>query len=234
MSITCWQNDARPTGSSAMMAQTVFVIDNDADALTRVARVLIASGFVVQPYGSAEQFLEQEPEDRPGCVVSDVRLPGRDGLDLFATLQTSGRFTPMIFMTAYADVPSSVLAMKKGAVDFLIKPVSDDALLEAVRLALALDLDLRSRHRDLEEIRTRYSALTRREAEVFWLVVRGLLNKQIARDLRISEQTVKVHRRRVMQKMHAESLAALVHQAERLDAHVPPPGSEGDTQRRAG
>jgi FixJ family two-component response regulator len=213
----------------------VFVIDDDTDVRTAVTRLLSAAGFTVQPYASAEEFLEHEPDDRPGCIVSDLRLPGRDGLDLFAILHASGRFIPMVFISAFADVPSSVHAMKSGAVDFLIKPVSEEALLQSVSRALERDLEVRRQHEELEALRIRHTQLTRREAEVFWFVVEGLLNKQIAGRMGISEQTVKVHRGRVMQKMHADSLAALVHQADRLGGSVAALSApESGSERRVG
>jgi len=216
-----------------MIGQTVFVIDPDANARTATARLLSDSGFAVQSYRSAEEFLEHEKKDRPSCVIADLRLPGQDGLDLFAALRASGRFTPIILMTALADVPSSVLAMKKGAVDFLVKPVPEDILVQAVRTALIVDRDTRSRHRAVESLRARYDLLTHREAEVFWLVTHGMLNKQIARELQISEQTVKDHRRRVMRKMRANSFADLVHQATRLEGRIDPRGTEVRGHRRA-
>ncbi len=222
------------SGGAPVITQTVFLVDGDEGSRASVARILTASGFAVQSYRSAEEFLEHEQQDRPGCVLSDLRLPGRDGLDLFGTLHASGRFTPMIFMTAVADVPSSVRAMKKGAVDFLMKPVAEETLVQAVRQALTRDRDLRSRYRVVDQLRARYGTLTPREAEVFWLVTHGMLNKQIARDLGISQQTVKVHRRRVMQKMRAQSLAVLVHQADLLGGEIGVRGTEPNAHRRAG
>jgi len=184
-----------------------------------VGRLLTSAGYRVELFGSAIQFLETTDGDRPGCLVIDLRLPGLNGIDLFNLLQTSGKTIPMVFLTGYGDVPTSVQAMKAGAVDFLTKPVDEEDLLEAIGRALARDVQLRERQAEQEELVGRRSTLTRRERQVFDLVVQGMLNKQIAGSLGTTEQTVKVHRGRVMQKMQATSIAHLVHIAERLEAN---------------
>ncbi len=198
---------------------TVFVIDDDAQVRRAVGRLLTSSGLRVELFSSAIQFLESTDGDRPGCLLIDLRLPGLNGIDLFNLLRTTGKTIPMLFLTGYGDVSTSVQAMKAGAVDFLTKPVDEDELLEAIGRALARDVQLRGRRAEQEELVARRSTLTRRERQVFDLVVQGLLNKQIAGRLGTTEQTVKVHRGRVMQKMQASSIAHLVHIAERLDAY---------------
>jgi FixJ family two-component response regulator len=198
---------------------TVFVIDDDPQVRRAVGRLLTSAGHRAELFSSAIQFLENTDGDRPGCLVIDLRLPGLNGIDLFNLLRTTGKTIPMVFLTGYGDVPTSVQAMKAGAVDFLTKPVDEEELLEAIGRALARDVQLRERRVEQEELVGRRAMLTRRERQVFDLVVQGLLNKQIAGRLGTTEQTVKVHRGRVMQKMQATSIAQLVHIAERLEAY---------------
>jgi RNA polymerase sigma factor (sigma-70 family) len=208
-----------------MIIQNVCVIDDDEQARTAIARLLRSQGYDVTTYQSADEYLREEIADRPGCIVSDLRLPGMDGLDLFGALHSSGRLTPMVFVSAYTDVPASVRAIKNGAVDFLVKPVEEDALFHSVRRALALDEEIRQQKSEEYSLRARLEQLTARERQVFALVVAGSLNKQIAGQLGISEQTVKVHRGRVMKKMRVRSLAELVHIAERMGGIPMPPVS---------
>lgn len=197
----------------------VFVIDDD-DAIRRALQRLIRSvGLNVETFSSAREFREREPPDEPACVVTDVRMPGLSGLDLQSELADAGFHVPIIFMTGHGTVPMSVRAMKAGAFDFLQKPVDEQALLDAVHGAIEHDRRAHAERAELAPIRRRLESLTPRERQVFELVVRGLLNKQIALELGASEKTVKVHRGRVMQKMEADSLADLVRMAERIDAH---------------
>jgi FixJ family two-component response regulator len=198
---------------------TVYVIDDDLQVRRAVGRLLASAGHRAELFSSAIQFLENTEGDRPGCVLIDLRLPGLNGIDLFNLLRTTGKTIPMVFLTGYGDVPTSVQAMKAGAVDFLTKPVDEEELLEAIGRALVRDAQLRERRAEQEELLGRRATLTRRERQVFDLVVHGLLNKQIAGRLGTTEQTVKVHRGRVMHKMQATSIAQLVHIAERLEAY---------------
>ncbi len=193
----------------------VRVLDDDPEVCKALARLLRSAGRTVTTYVSSAEFLARE-SNRPGCLVADLCLPDLTGFDLLGILRARGRHLPVIFITGAGDVPTSVRAMKAGAVDFLTKPVDDQDLLAAVESALARDLEMRQGLAELDELSRRFDSLTPREREVFALVVLGLLNKQIAGRLGTTQQTVKVHRGRVMQKMGADSLAQLVHFAERL------------------
>ena len=200
----------------------IHVVDDDDSFRTAVMRLLRAAGYEVRGYPSAGEFLLTRAADAPGCVVLDVRMPGPSGPDLPEALGKRNDTLPILFLTGHGDIPMSVRAMKAGAVDFLTKPVERQALLNAVRNALARDEDNRkARERD-GTLRARVEALTPRERTVFTLVVAGKANKQIAAELGISERTVKAHRARVMEKMQVASLAELVHVADQLHAHTPP------------
>jgi len=196
--------------------RTVFVVDDDPSVLRSLERLLRAAGYAVEAHASPQVFLERAPMDRPGCVVVDLRMPGLGGLDLQEELARRGFPLPLIFLTGHGDVPSSVRAMKAGAIDFLSKPCDDTDLLAAVERALARDAEARAARAEKEAIRARFDALTPREREVCLLVARGLLNKQIAAELGAAEKTIKVHRGRVMAKLGAESVADLVRLVDRL------------------
>jgi len=196
--------------------ERVFVVDDDPAIVRSLSRLLRSAGFSAETYGSPEEFLSRFDPAARGCLVLDVSMPGSDGLALQEALSARGSFLPILFLTGRGDIPTSVQAMKRGAVDFLTKPADDVELLRAVRLALQKNRAERRTDAELSQLRKRLATLTPREREVFRGVVAGRLNKQIAADLGIAEKTIKVHRGRVMDKMAAESLADLVRMAERL------------------
>jgi FixJ family two-component response regulator len=195
---------------------TVVVIDDDPDIREALRGLLRSVGLGVELFSSVQEFLAAFQRERPGCLVLDVRLPGRSGLDLQEELARADIHFPVIFISGHADVPMSVRAMKAGAVEFLTKPVRDQDLLDAIQLALAKDRTRRDDERTLARLRADFDTLTSREREVMMMVVAGRLNKQIAGDLRLSEATVKVHRSQAMRKMRARSLAELVRMADKL------------------
>jgi len=195
---------------TASPATLVFVVDDDASVRKSLVRLIKAAGYEAEAFGSVGDFLARRPYDGACCLVLDVRMPGRTGLDLQEALRAAGQRLSIVFITGYRDVPVSVKAMKGGAVDFLTKPVDEGTLLGAIEQAVARTLADRRRQARLTEIQSRIATLTPREAAVFALVVTGMLNKQIGSELGIGEKTVKVHRARVMEKMQAGSLADLV------------------------
>jgi FixJ family two-component response regulator len=197
--------------------RVVFVVDDDPSVRKSVARLLRVAGYRTETFVSAVDFLERDRDSIGGCVVLDMHLPELSGLDAQVKLAESQPLLPIVFISGYGDVPTSVQAMKAGAVDFLSKPFSAEDLLGAVREAFARNARERSSRFEMDEIRGRLSALTPREYDVFREVVTGQLNKQVAATLGIREKTVKVHRARVMQKMSAASLADLVRMAERAN-----------------
>jgi len=194
---------------------TVFVVDDYAPVRKSISRVLHTAGFVVAAFASAEEFVAQYDPQTLGCLVLDLAMPTLNGLELQHILAKAGSLLPIIFLTGTADIPKSVQAMKHGASDFLTKPVNDEDLLAAVRVAIEKDRAVRHEQAELSEIRARLATLTPREREVLEYVVTGKLNKQIAGDLGTVEQTVKVHRARVMEKMRVESVAELVRLTQR-------------------
>ena len=194
---------------------TVFIVDDDQSVRTALARLMRSAGLHAETFASAKEFLEREHRDGPGCMVLDLSMPGSTGLELQQDMAAADIDLPIVFLTGHGNVPSSVKALKSGAVDFLEKPVDEDRLLSAIKDAVEQDIQTRRDRDKLSEIQGRVARLTRRELQVFRLVVQGKLNKQAAGELGMSEKTVKVHRARVMQKMEADSLAELVRLAQR-------------------
>ena len=200
-----------------MPRRRVHVVDDDASFRTAIERRLTLAGYEVATYPSAQQLLDSLPEENEtGCILLDVRIPGLSGPELQGRLNALGSTLPIVFLTGYADTPTTVRAIKEGAEDFLTKPVEPQHLLGAIERAMTRHASLRSEQQKLKEARMLLSALTARERQVFELVVRGKLNKQIAHELGTTERTVKAHRHQVMEKMKAQSLAELVRIAERL------------------
>ena len=197
-------------------AGTVFVIDDDPSVRRALERQLRTAGFRVETFESAQDYVARAPQAAIACIVTDVRMPGMSGLDLQDSLAQAGGALPMVFITGHGDIPTTVRAMKGGAVDFLPKPASEREILAAVAEALERSRAIERERRELGSLRARYEALTAREREVLALVAAGLLNKVIADRLGIQETTIKVHRGRVMEKMGAASFADLVRMSERL------------------
>jgi len=202
---------------------SIIVIDDDPSVRKSLDNLFRSVGFQVELFASPQEFLQSSRPDRPGCIVLDIRFPGRSGLDMQQELASANIQLPIIFITGYGDIPMSVRAMKAGAVEFLTKPFRDQDLLDAVGAALERDRVRRSGDSRLAELKSRFDTLTARERQVLGLVVAGRLNKQIAGDLGVSEMTVKMHRRQVMRKMQAARLAQLVRLAEELGIGGPKP-----------
>ena len=197
----------------------VFVVDDDARVREALCDLLESHGMRASAYGSAAGYIGAAKPEVPACLILDIELPDINGLDLQRQI-IEREHPPIVFITGHGDIPSSVRAMKHGAVDFLTKPFDDDVLMRAVRVAIAQDRQRRSARAELRLLRQRYRDLTPREREVLPLVVSGLLNKQAAAQLGISEVTLQIHRRNVMQKMAAASLADLVRIAQQLDIPI--------------
>jgi FixJ family two-component response regulator len=195
---------------------TVLVIDDDPNFRASVGRLLRSLGLNVQLFASIAEFLESDPPDGPTCLVLDIRLPDQSGLDLQRELAAANREVPIIFVTGHGDIPMSVQAMKRGAIEFLTKPFRDQDLLDAIQLGLSRDRARRKTETDLAVLRERFGSLSPREREIVIQVARGRLSKQIAFDIGIAEATVKVHRSRAMQKLRASSLPELGRMADKL------------------
>jgi FixJ family two-component response regulator len=195
---------------------TVYVVDDDPSVRKALARLIRSAGMTAQTFPTAEAFLTDARVEPASCLVLDIRLPGLNGLQLQDALRQKGYPLSIIFITGHGDVPTSVRAMKAGAVDFLLKPFEDRDLLDAIRRAVSRTRDAFAQGEKSAQIRRRYETLTPRERQVFSLVVTGLLNKQTAAELGAAEKTIKIHRGRVMTKMQAASLADLVRMAEVL------------------
>jgi RNA polymerase sigma factor (sigma-70 family) len=201
-------------------ASVVFVIDDDPSVRSSIKILLESVGLEVEVFGSAKEFLPRRPANRASCLVLDVRLPGVSGLDFQRQLAEAKINIPIIFISAHGDVPMTVRALKAGAIEFLTKPFRDQDLLDAVHVALERDRARRQREGEIATLRERFESLSPREREVAAMVVSGMLNKQIAAEIGTSENTVKAHRSRAMEKMQAQSLADLVKMIERLK--IPP------------
>lgn len=213
-----------------MISPVIHIVDDDVSFRTAVARLLQASGYEVALYESARQLLEKPLDLEPGCLLLDVRMPGLSGPELQARLAKTGNTLPIVFLTGHGDIRMSVRAIKAGAEDFLLKPVSRKTLIEAIQRALVRQEEAREQNLRLGSLRALVATLTPRESEVFALIVRGKLNKQIAHELGTSERTIKAHRHAVMQKLKVGSLAEAVSIAERIGILAVASGGEtGET-----
>ena len=209
------------TSKAIELAPAVFVVDDDASVREALDGLFRSIGLQAKTFGSAAEFLQHKLPDAPSCLVLDVRLPGLSGLDFQAELAAAGLHIPIIFMTGHGDIPMTVKAMKAGAVEFLPKPFRDQDMLDAVQQALERDRDRRVRNSGLAKLKTNFDTLTPREQEVMGLVTAGLMNKQVAGEIGVSEITAKVHRGNIMRKMGAKSLAELVRMADALGVRRP-------------
>jgi len=199
----------KPLATGLSPLPLVRVVDDDASFLKGVARMLRASGFAVETFASAAEFLARPEPDVPGCVLVDLQMPGLSGLDLQEALAKAGRPMPVVFLSGHGDVPTTVRAMRRGAEDFLTKRAPKEELLDAVKRALARDARERAERARVEALRAPFAALTSREREVLAHVLTGQLNKQIAGDLGIDERSVKRHRTSIMTKLRVQSVAEL-------------------------
>lgn len=206
----------------AWMKEVVYIVDDDASVRDGLGDLLRSVGLGVQTFASSQEFLDSKRVDAPGCLILDVRLPGRSGLEFQKVLQDLSIQLPVIFISAHGDVPISVRAMKSGAIEFLTKPLREQELLDAVHAGIEQDRARRQEAELIADLRARYDSLTTREREMMHLVVTGSVNKQIAAQAGLSEITVKVHRGHVMQKMRAKSLVDLVRMADSLGVTTKP------------
>ena len=194
----------------------IAIVDDDASVQRGLQRLIRSAGWKVETFASAQEFLARSRTELPNCVLLDLKLPGLSGLDLQKRMAEVGLEIPIVFLTGHGNIPVSVQAMKAGAVQFLTKPVDEQELLQAIEEALERDRRARQQQVEMSELRDRYESLTGREQEVMQKVISGMLNKQIAADLKITEDTVKFHRGHIMRKMNADSLADLVRMAKDL------------------
>ena len=199
----------------------IAIVDDDPSAREGLQALIQSAGWRAETFASAQEFLNHPGAEAPSCLVLDLQLPGLSGLDLQKRMAEVGLDIPIVFLTGHGNIPASVKAMKAGAVEFLTKPFDEEVLLQAVQEAIDRDRRTRQQHAELRELRDRYESLTTRERQVMQQVVSGLLNKQIAAELNITEFTVKIHRGHVMRKMRADSLADLVRMANHLGIHSP-------------
>jgi len=203
------------------LVPTVFVIDDDASVRKSLSRLLRSAGYTTETFASAEEFLGREHFNGIGCLLLDVQMPGLSGMDLQKELSKADYHMSIVFITGHGDIPMSVQAMKRGAVDFLTKPFDDEELLQAVKKAIEKDREAKAERAEVHDALRRIEQLTPREHEIFRYVITGMLNKQIALKLDIAEKTVKVHRGRIMEKLCVDSVAELVRLAEK--AGIKPP-----------
>ena len=213
-------NRRPPAPAPAEVTPVVYVVDDDEELRLALDNLFRSVGLQARLFGSAAEFLKAGPGDAPGCLVLDIRLPGVSGLEFQGQLARTGIDLPIVFMTGHGDVPMSVRAMKAGAVDFLTKPYRDQDMLDAVSSAIEADRQRRAAAEAGRDVRARFESLSPREREVMTLVTRGLMNKQVAGELGLSEITVKLYRAQAMRKMGADTLADLVRMAEHLALHA--------------
>ena len=203
-------------------APVVFVVDDDPSVRSSLKFLISSEGLQVESFDSADAFLQRKLPDVPSCLVLDVRLRGVSGLDFQRELAAKNIPIPIVFITGHGDIPMTVKAMKAGAIEFLAKPFRDQDLLDAVRIALERDRARREQEKEVADLQQRFNSLSPREQEVISMVASGMLNKQIAGQLGVAENTVKVHRSRAIEKMHAQSLAELVKMVEKLKSSSEP------------
>jgi FixJ family two-component response regulator len=197
----------------------IAIVDDDPSVREGLRSLIRSAGWSAETFGSAQEFLARTRAVAPSCLILDMQLPGLSGLDLQKRMAAINLEIPIVFLTGHGDIPASVQAMKAGAIEFLTKPVDEQDLLRAIQEAIDRDRRTRQQHAEMRDLQDRYDSLTAREREVMQQVISGLLNKQVAAELNITEFTVKIHRGHVMRKMRADSLADLVRMAESLGVH---------------